>query len=562
MRNLLKLFFILGLGVNCCQAAQIDLQVEVPKNNIDLKSDIDLMDAFEAMRAVLSSESEDEDGDSESGSEEDSVVSADSESAIDLVIYMDIEPVQAPKMTLNQFFNIILDGKIELVKEVVESGRFQLDDKDKEGRQAIHMAAQSKFISILDYLIEKGANPSAQAYDGYQPIHDAAAEGRIGIIDRLIVTHKVDVCAKYGNSKQGGLMPIHEAAYNNKLDVVKHLIEEHGVLADVKSNMECQPIHSAALGGSLEVIVFLVNEIKVDINTVTKDKKTPLDLVRAQLVNYKNNKKELASYRKAEAKIVSLGGLSFAEIVAKRAEQKDQQKPITKTSLFFEAIRGGGLEKVKEIVEADPSIVSCKSKEDEGRESIHIAAQSGDIGIIEYLISKDANPSAQAYDGYQPIHDAAAEGHIPVVDALVEKYGVDVYSRYDRKEGYLPIHEAAYCGQVAMVDHFIKKYGMSPGSLSLRGYQPIHSACLDARLGVVDLLIGTYKVSVEVEAYDGYRPIHSAVKSKDATIVDHLVRNYKADVNAETNKKDTPLDFAEDDDVIDVLINFGAEESC
>jgi ankyrin repeat protein len=81
--------------------------------------------------------------------------------------------------------------------------------------------------------------------------------------------------------------------------------------------------------------------------------------------------------------------------------------------------------KVKTLVDADPSLVNARNKYQ--MTPLHQAAYVGDMKIVEYLVSKGADIEAKNNRGCTPIHSCAAFGHDKVLRFLISK-GADVNS--------------------------------------------------------------------------------------------------------------------------------------
>eukprot|EP00123_Amoebidium_parasiticum_P009082 comp19223_c0_seq1/m.21984 comp19223_c0_seq1/g.21984 ORF comp19223_c0_seq1/g.21984 comp19223_c0_seq1/m.21984 type:complete len:170 (-) comp19223_c0_seq1:676-1185(-) len=63
------------------------------------------------------------------------------------------------------------DGKIDLVKQLIESGKHDVNAKDENGYTPIHAAVSWGHEALLHYLLEKGADPNIGDLDGDTPLH-------------------------------------------------------------------------------------------------------------------------------------------------------------------------------------------------------------------------------------------------------------------------------------------------------------------------------------------------------------------------------------------------------
>lgn len=63
------------------------------------------------------------------------------------------------------------DNKIDLVKSLIESGKYTPNSPDPNGFTPIHAAASYGNIELLKYLLNNGGDPNIQDSDGDTPLH-------------------------------------------------------------------------------------------------------------------------------------------------------------------------------------------------------------------------------------------------------------------------------------------------------------------------------------------------------------------------------------------------------
>lgn len=63
------------------------------------------------------------------------------------------------------------DNKIEIVKSLIESGKYSPNSADPNGFTPIHAAASYGNIELLDYLLNNGGDVNIQDSDGDTPLH-------------------------------------------------------------------------------------------------------------------------------------------------------------------------------------------------------------------------------------------------------------------------------------------------------------------------------------------------------------------------------------------------------
>ena len=120
--------------------------------------------------------------------------------------------------------------------------------------------------------------------------------------------------------------------------------------------------------------------------------------------------------------------------------------------------------------------METSSASNEGRQSLHIAAQSNHVFVMEYLVRRGAETSSANNDGFQPLHVAAESGHILVAEHLARR-GAEVSSVSG--DGEQPLHVAAWNGYIFVAEHLAMR-GAEASSTEKNGWQPLHVA---ARFG-------------------------------------------------------------------------------
>jgi uncharacterized protein len=113
----------------------------------------------------------------------------------------------------------------------------------------------------------------------------------------------------------------------------------------------------------------------------------------------------------------------------------------------FEAAAVGRIERVRELVESDPALVSAFSPD--GFTPLHLAAFFGYPDIARLLVEHGADTQAVARNPMQvmPLHSAAAARQLEIAKLLVDR-GADVNASQER--GFTPLHEAAQNGDVEL----------------------------------------------------------------------------------------------------------------
>jgi ankyrin repeat protein len=147
---------------------------------------------------------------------------------------------------------------------------------------------------------------------------------------------------------------------------------------------------------------------------------------------------------------------------------------------LFEAATLGYVDRLRERLEADPSVVSAFSTD--GFTALHFAAFFGKAEAARILLEHGASVDVYTRNPFanQPLHAAAAGRHLEVCRVLLAA-GADVNAT--QHGGFTPLHEAAQHGDVEMTELFLSA-GADRAATTVAGETP---ADLATAAGHVDL---------------------------------------------------------------------------
>lgn len=77
------------------------------------------------------------------------------------------------------------DGDLQHVRRLLSSGQVYSSARDKNGNTALHFAAASGRVDIVQFLLLKGADENAVDWKGRSPLHIAAENGHVASMEAL-----------------------------------------------------------------------------------------------------------------------------------------------------------------------------------------------------------------------------------------------------------------------------------------------------------------------------------------------------------------------------------------
>lgn len=144
------------------------------------------------------------------------------------------------------------EGNISHVEQYVKSVR--PDKKGKHGDTALMWAAYKGHTSVVQYLLEVGADVNAEDKEDWTPLHNAASEGHAEIIKILIADG-----AKVNAEDDYDRTPLHWAAMDGHTDAVIALVAK-GADVNAEDKDDWTPSHFAFnSNGRNKILPILVN---------------------------------------------------------------------------------------------------------------------------------------------------------------------------------------------------------------------------------------------------------------------------------------------------------------
>lgn len=171
--------------------------------------------------------------------------------------HRDIELDGADNFGYTPLHAAAMQGKVEAMKMLLDTGKVAVDRKCKSGRTPLSSAAQRGYIDAVSLLLQRGARADQADIYGQLPLHLAAGRNREAVVRKLLQEPNADCLALDKLSRSALLVAAEEGA----VSIVRMLLaqqqrdeedgdpDEQQLLAQTLNNEQAPILHLIRSGG-------------------------------------------------------------------------------------------------------------------------------------------------------------------------------------------------------------------------------------------------------------------------------------------------------------------------
>jgi serine/threonine-protein phosphatase 6 regulatory ankyrin repeat subunit B len=397
---------------------------------------------------------------------------------------------------------------------------------------ALHFAAQRGSAQIVDsFLRRPEITINVQDDKGFTPLHLAAQQAHVGVVERLLQSQlalvdgaadrSVHLTSESGHSKEEMLL---EPAANE--------VNINGTNNDGNT-----PLHLASEEGHVEMVRVLLEHIsKSGFNWKNNDGNTPLHLAT----------------NSGHAEVVKL----FLEHTTFQLIFNGEDNNIGNT-LIHHATKNGHVEVVKLLLQQTTFRLNLNEKNDVGDTPLHLACGEGHHKVVQFLLEnvRGLNINARNDDENTPLHLAIDNGNVEVVKVLLGCVAPELnFSR--ENDGNQALQLASKEGHVSKL-HFNEENGDQD--------TPLHLASKHGHVEVVNMLLdvcGATELKLNGKNGNANTPLHLAADEGHVEVVNLLLKHASLDFQGrrDVQNHDTEPNLAEKNDDGNTALHLASKE--
>jgi len=294
----------------------------------------------------------------------------------------------------------------------------------RSGDSPLILAARNGYKDIVAILLTNNAHVKHKNLDGKCAIHEAACYGSVPVID-ILLSHGADVDAL----KRADWTPLMFACVYGKFDCARSLLQNGADVNRVNKD-GWTPFHLSCREGHMDILVYLTRVSESCHLTVSKNGRTPLHTACMH------------------------GQLEVCRFLLELPDIDAQTKDSCGSTPFLDSIRFNFLD-ISNLLVIISNEKCLLDRDNQDKSAIHVAAQSGHVSALEYLVKNYGQDVTQKCEksGMSALHYAAKEGQCEVLVYLISS--LDSLDTQD-KFGRTALHLSVAANQVKTTNILLK----------------------------------------------------------------------------------------------------------
>ncbi|XP_011408062.1 PREDICTED: serine/threonine-protein phosphatase 6 regulatory ankyrin repeat subunit A-like [Amphimedon queenslandica] len=412
-------------------------------------------------------------------------------------------------LTPELFLHAVNSAKLPLIKLLIDEYKLDPHVKGKDGKSAVHSAAQTGVIDVLDYLVNDCSCDLDESDGDNRNIFCFATEaGHYPFIKYII-----DIYPKYPSllrlNNDESATPLQLACSSGVVQLVTFLIDKmnHDDSAKNMNNLNC--VTWACASGNLDLLKLLIKQYEHNPRIYTKV--SPLNFA--------------AMY----------GHVHILEWV--RQEYHINVVSFMEGGLPFTAAHCNHLHCLKHLL--NNYSFDINTVDDTKTTILHITCQKGLVAIVLYLTSlPQCDVSAKTSNGSTVLHLSCKSRFLPVLKHLVEEHQLDLTIK--DYNGMAPVHIACEEGSLSIVKYIIDHSPLSLDMTDSFGRTPLLIAAFSKNLSIIRYL-NSKNCNISILDDKGFNVIHISAKGGSLDILRFFINGLYCNPDITDASGRTPL---------------------
>jgi ankyrin repeat protein len=466
-------------------------------------------------------------------------------------------------------------GLVHAVESLI-ADKADIDAKDSLGTTPLIYAAIKGHETIVEKLLNAGANPNTVCFRGGAALHRAAAYDYLGIVKLLLAHKEIDVNAHH--SGWGHESPLMLAAENGHADVVKELLGRSDIrINDLSGGYSA--LHLAVRYEQTEAVKLLLADPRIDVELRNQDGWPALvmaarygyiSIAEALLdtgANLEQGDSELDGGGTAILRAIDYNKLAMVQLLYNRGANWDCRDKYNRSLIHGAAVNDRS-QILRWLLETQPGF-DINLQDINGKTALHDAAFLGYDDCIAVLLEFHARTNIRDRAGKTPLRTAKEHNNLESYDLLQKARDEEIKSL--KRTGMLveviemPLWTAAFIGDRERVQTCIDRAKTNPDNNILDETDDglersaLAAAVEGGHYDIANMLIAA-GVNVNLQDRLGRAPLHGCSMYNRYSIAKLLIAAH-ADVNIRDQWGKSPLSMAYSYDYRSVtllLLEYGA----